>query len=74
MRAHQTPDPVFLDAFHEEVGDPERVEQIPGALFLFAVVLAEVEELHDVGMPGLQVDSKCTGTLVATLEMCVTLA
>ena len=68
MRTHQRPDPVGLDSLHEEVGNPESVEQVSGALLLLAVVLAEVQELEDVGVPRLQVDGKRAWALVAALK------
>ena len=69
MRTHQRPDAVGLDALHEEVWNPKSVEEVPGALFLLAVVLAEVQELEDVGVPGLEVDRKGAWTLVAALRV-----
>ena len=68
VRTHQRPDPVGLDSLHEEVGNPESVEQVSGALLLLAVVLAEVQELEDVGVPRLQVDGKRAWALVAALK------
>jgi hypothetical protein len=50
--------PDLLDALHEQVGDPQRVEQVARAVLLRAGVLAEVEELEHVGVPRLEVDRK----------------
>lgn len=52
---------------HEEVGDPHGVEEVPGALKLVAVVLLEVEEGHDVGVPWLQVHGDGALALAPTL-------
>ena len=40
---------------HEEVRRPHAVEEVAGALLLDAVVLAQVEELEHVRVPGLNV-------------------
>jgi hypothetical protein len=65
--AHECPIAIVLDTLHEEVRNPQSVEEIASADFLFAVVLAQVEEAKDVSVPWLKVDSKGTWTLVATL-------
>ena len=46
---------VLLHSLHEEVGDPQAEEQIPGALLLLAVVLAKLNEVIDIRMPRLQI-------------------
>jgi hypothetical protein len=66
-RTEQRPVASLLDALHEEIGDPEGEEQVAGANLLLAVILAEVEELEDVGVPGLEVDGKRSWALVASL-------
>ena len=68
MRTHETPHAVLLHPLHEEVRNPQRVEEIAGALFLLAVVFAQVEEVEDVAVPRLDVDGKRAGTFVATLK------
>ena len=65
--AHKTPHAVLLDALHEEVRDPESVEEIAGALLLLSVVLAQVEEVEDVAVPRLDVNGERAGTFVSTL-------
>ena len=40
VRAHQSPLTVLLHALHEQVRDPERVEQVTRAVFFCSVVLA----------------------------------
>ena len=67
VRAHETPHAVLLNSLHEEVRNPHRVEEIAGALFLLAVVLAQVEEVEYVAVPRLDVDGKRAGAFVATL-------
>lgn len=56
--AHQRPISVLLHSLHEQVGHPERVEEVTCSLLLLARVLATVEEVEDVGVPGLQVDGE----------------
>jgi len=51
----------------QKVWDPESVEEIAGANFFFAVILSEVQEFEDVGVPWFNVDRKSSGSLVATL-------
>ena len=65
--AHETPHAVLLDALHEEIRDPEGVEEVAGALLLLSVVLAQVEEVEDVAVPRLDVNGERAGTFVATL-------
>ena len=52
---------------HEEVGDPEGVEQVPRALFLLAVVLAQLEDALDLGVPRLDLDRDGALALAAAL-------
>ena len=68
VRTHETPHAVLLNPLHEEVRNPHRVEEIAGALFLLAVVLAQVEKVKDVAVPRLDVNGKRAGTFVATLK------
>ena len=65
--AHETPHAILLDALHEEIRDPESVEEVAGALLLLTVVLTQVEEIEDVAVPRLDVNGECAGTFVATL-------
>lgn len=65
--AHQSPGAVLFDTLHEEIGDPQSVKQVASANLFLSVVLAEVKEAEDIGMPRLEVNGECTGTLVATL-------
>ena len=68
MRAHQTPHAILLHTAHEEVRDPQGVEEITCALFFLAVVLAQVQEVEDVRVPRLQVNGESSRTFVATLQ------
>lgn len=54
-------------AYSQKIGDPERQEQIARAHLLLAVVLAQVDELEDIGVPRLEVDRKRPGALVPAL-------
>ena len=56
-----------LDTLHEQVGDPQRIEEVARAALFLAVVLAQVEEGEDVGVPRLDVNGECTLTLSAAL-------
>ena len=67
VRAHQGPVSILLDALHEEVRCPEGVEQVAGALLLLSVVLLEVEEIENVGVPRLDVDSEGALAFAAAL-------
>jgi hypothetical protein len=53
---------VCLSCLHEEVVDPQSVEKVSRALLLNAVVLLELKEGQDVGVPRLEVDGEraCT--------------
>ena len=57
-RAEERPVAVVLNTLHEEVGDPQPKEEIPGPLIFNTSVLAEVQELKDVSVPGLQVNGE----------------
>lgn len=65
--AEEAPLAVGLDARHEQVVDPEAVEQVARARLLLAVVLAQVQPLKDVRVPRLQVHGKGTLALAAAL-------
>ncbi|GIX65122.1 signal peptide containing protein [Babesia caballi] len=67
VRAHQGPLPVSLDTLHEQVGNPQGVEQIARACLLGAVVLAKVQKVHDVGVPRLHVNGEGALALAASL-------
>jgi len=51
----------------QKIEDPESVEEIASMSFFLSVVLAEVEEFKDVGVPWLDVHGKRAWTLIATL-------
>ena len=55
------------DAAHEEVGRPQRVEEVARARLLLAVVFLEVEEGEDVCVPRLQVHGEGALPLAAAL-------
>ena len=57
LGVEQRPDPVLLDPLHEQVRDPVGKVEVVGAALVVAGVLAQVEEVLDVGVPGLEVDA-----------------
>ena len=59
LGVEQRPDPVLFDPLHEQVGDPVGEVEVVGAALVVAGVLAQVEEVLDVGVPGLEVDAGC---------------
>ena len=63
MRVQQSPLLILLHALHEEVRNPQSVEQIAGSLFLLPCVLLAVQELENVCMPWLQVNGEGTRPL-----------
>ena len=65
--AEQGPLAVGLDAFHEQIVGPEAVEEVTRARLFFAVVLAEVEPVEDVGVPRLEVDGERAFAFAAAL-------
>lgn len=64
--AEERPVATLLDALHEQVRNPEREEQVASTNLLLAVVLAQVEELEDVGVPRLEVNGERSRALVST--------
>ena len=67
MRAHQVPLLVILDLFHEEVRDPHGCEQVTAPHLLVALVETQLQELHDVRVPRLEVDGEGALALPTTL-------
>lgn len=65
--AEQRPVGAGLDAAHEEVVGPQAVKQVARAGLFLPVVLAEVEEVEDVGVPGLEVDRERPLALASAL-------
>ncbi|MNS47567.1 hypothetical protein D3C72_801020 [compost metagenome] len=66
--AKQAPEPVRLDALHEEVRHPQRQVQVVGAALLGAGVLAQVQKGLDVRVPGLKVDGRRALALAALVD------
>merc|ERR1719234_737974 len=64
---HERPLTVFFHSLHEEIRDLESIEKVPRSLLLLAMVLLQVKEVKDIGVPGFKVDSKSSRPLVATL-------
>jgi hypothetical protein len=68
MGAHQAPDAVLLDPLHEQVRNPECVEEVPGTLLLFSVIFSQIQKFEDVRVPRLKVDGESSWALVAALR------
>jgi hypothetical protein len=66
LGVEQAPLPVLLDALHEQVGDPVGDVEVVGAPGVVAGVVAQLEEVLDVGVPRLEVDA-CRTLATATL-------
>jgi len=64
----QRPLAARLDALHEQVGDPVGRVHVVGAAAVVAGVLAQVEELLDVDMPGLQIGADRALALAALVD------
>merc|ERR1719500_1454665 len=67
VRTHQGPVTISLHPLHEQVRDPHGVEEVPGTLLLLTMILTQIQEIEDVRMPGLKVDSESSWPLVAAL-------
>jgi hypothetical protein len=63
----QCPLAVFEYTFHEEVGNPQRIEKISRSDFLLAVVLSELKKVIDIHVPRLEVYSEGSLSFAATL-------
>ena len=68
LRVEQRPRPVLLDALHEQVGDPVGEVEVVRAAGLVAGVVAQLEELLDVGVPRLEVDARSALALAALVD------
>eukprot|EP00754_Rhynchopus_humris_P024464 Rhum_TRINITY_DN14894_c1_g1::Rhum_TRINITY_DN14894_c1_g1_i1::g.125998::m.125998 len=66
-RVEQRPRAVLVHTLHEQVGHPQAVEEVAGALFVLPRVLLQGEELEDVGVPRLEVDGHRALPLAAAL-------
>lgn len=53
IRTEQTPRSVGLDSLHEQVVDPQSVEQVSRSLLLDAVILLQIKKCKDVRTPWL---------------------
>ena len=58
---------IFIDALHEEIGDPEGGEQVTGAHLFLAVVFPDVQELKDIRVPRLHVYCQAALAFAAAL-------
>lgn len=56
--AEQVPVTVFLHALHKQIGDPETQEQVTGTQLFVTSVLAQIQELENIGMPRLKVPKR----------------
>mmetsp|Transcript_39014 Transcript_39014/g.91260 ORF Transcript_39014/g.91260 Transcript_39014/m.91260 type:complete len:642 (+) Transcript_39014:465-2390(+) len=65
--AEEAPIRVRLDTPHEEIGHPQRVEEVARTALLLAVVLAQVEEGEDVRVPRLDVHGESSFALATAL-------
>ena len=65
--AEQCPVAVGFNSLHEEIWDPESVEQVSSAIFFFAMVLSKIQPAKNVCVPGFEIDGKGTRTFVAAL-------
>jgi hypothetical protein len=65
--AHECPLGVCFDSPHEQIWNPQGVEEVPCSLLLLAVILSQLKELLSVVVPWLKVDGESTLSLAATL-------
>mmetsp|Transcript_12764 Transcript_12764/g.23829 ORF Transcript_12764/g.23829 Transcript_12764/m.23829 type:complete len:351 (-) Transcript_12764:99-1151(-) len=61
------PGAVALDAFHEQIGNPQGVEQVSGSIGFVSVVFAEIQKGKNVGMPRFQVAGNASLAFAASL-------
>mmetsp|Transcript_13701 Transcript_13701/g.29658 ORF Transcript_13701/g.29658 Transcript_13701/m.29658 type:complete len:291 (+) Transcript_13701:1024-1896(+) len=67
VRAEEAPLAIRLDTPHEEVRNPQRIEEVARAALLLSVILPQVEERKDVGVPRLDVYGECAFALATAL-------
>lgn len=67
IRTHQRPIPVLLYPLHKQIRNPKSVEEIAGTLHLVTMVLPQVQEGKDIGMPRLNVGSNTSLALSTSL-------
>jgi hypothetical protein len=67
VRIHEGPVGVSFDTLHEQVGDPKAVEEITSAVLILASGTTEHQEVEDVVVPRLEVDSEGALALTSTL-------
>lgn len=66
---HERPHALVLDTLHEEVGNPEAVEEVARTLLLSALVELHAEEVLDVRVPRLKLDSEGAVALAALVDV-----
>ena len=64
---HQSPLLVVDDSAHEQVWDPETVEEVSRPVLLFSCVFLQLQKLEDVGVPRLEVHGEGALALASSL-------
>lgn len=67
-KKRQVPHLIAFHTFHEEVRNPECVEEVSGPLLLLACVFLQLKKIKDIKMPRLQVDGKGPRSLAEQTE------
>ena len=70
VRVEQRPVAVGLHPPHEQVGDPVGQVEVVRAARVVAGVVAQLQELLDVGVPGLEVDAGGAAPLSTLIDCC----
>ena len=55
------------DQRSQKVGNPKGVKKISCACFFLSMILSQVDEIHDIGVPGFNVYRECARSFVASL-------
>jgi len=53
IRAKESPVLIISNSLHEEIWNPQSIEKVSGSLLLFTMIFLQLQEVKDIGMPGL---------------------
>ena len=65
--AHECPQLILDDSPHEEIRDPQAVEEIPCSVLLLACVLLEIKEVEDICVPRFEIHGERSLPLASSL-------
>jgi hypothetical protein len=65
--AEESPISVLLDTLHEQITDPESIEEVSCSILFLSMVLLELKKLKDISVPWFKIHGKGALSLATTL-------